>query len=169
MKKLYLDRTEIPSNMAIIVGDADVIAAGATVYSMPISEREHHEEYRCLADNYDIHFVFDDVLPELNFYAVPQFDVFAYDSCGGLFGSVGEPFDMELPVYYIDRERNCFHVADSGKEFLEHARNWKNMLKPYEEIEFFVNKESAALKYVLFGRTDLEKHRLAALRNLQNK
>ena len=69
MEKLYLDRTEIPGNTVLITANAVIINAGTTVYSMPVSCKA--PEYDRYAAEFDIHFIFDDNLPQTDFYTVP--------------------------------------------------------------------------------------------------
>ena len=94
---------------------------------------------------YDIHFIFYDDTIKLSFYTVPQVDVFATDSEGGLIGTVGSFTDLQsdLPICYINKNKECFLVANSGKEFLETTKSWKNNLKPYNEVIFYESKLEA--------------------------
>ena len=154
MEKLYLDRTEIPDNMAIIVQKAEIIETGTTVYAM--SKREDNELYRKFAEEYDIHFIFEGSVPTVDFYAVPRMDIFATDSTGGYFVTVGHSFDGDLPVYYMDAERNFFSVSESGRQFVEDAPNWRTMLQPWSGVELFSSREAAKEKYDLFGKANLE-------------
>lgn len=154
MEKLYLDRTEIPGNMALIVRNAEIIQTGTTVYAMSVGE--DHPLYQKFAEEYDIHFIFDDRIPEVEWYAVPQAEIFAVDSCGGYFASIGGAFDMDDPVYYIDAQMDCFLVAMSGRAFVEIAPNWRAVLKPWNSVEIFPTKDAAKEKYTLFGKSDLE-------------
>lgn len=145
MNKVYLDLKKRENCPAICVGtkDTEVIKAGTTVYHMSLNEK--NQTYQQYADEYDIHFIFDDDIPKLLFYAVPQVDVFATDSEGGLIGTVGSMTDLQrhLPICYIDKNRKCFLIANSGKEFLEKTNNWKNTLEPYNEIVFYESKLEA--------------------------
>ena len=154
MEKLYLDRTEIPDNMAIIVRKAEIIETGTTIYSMSV--REDNELYRKFAEEYDIRFIFDDRIPVVEFYAVPRLDIFATDSRGGYFVTVGSCFDRDLPVYYMDAAGDFFLVAESGSAFVENAPNWRAVLKPWAGVEIFPTKDAAKEKYTLFGKSNLE-------------
>ena len=163
MEKLYLDRTEISDNMAIIVRKAEIIETGTTIYSMSV--REDNELYRKFAEEYDIHFIFDDRIPVVDFYAVPRLDIFATDSRGGCFASVGSSFDSELPVYYMDAAGDFFLVSESGRAFVEDAPNWRAMLKPWAGVEIFPTKDAAKEKYTLFGKANLEALQREAMKN----
>jgi hypothetical protein len=81
MRKVYLDKTEINNYIGVFVKDAEVIPTGTTIYYM--STKYKNEEYQKYADNYDIHFIFDDDIPTLSFYTVPlepYSDIIFYDS-----------------------------------------------------------------------------------------
>lgn len=131
MNKVYVDVTELDKCAFIVVKDKEVIKAGTTVYLM--SSNEKNKNYQQYADNYDIHFIFDDDVSELSFYTVPQVYIFARDSEDGLIGTVGSMTDLESDssICYINKKRKCFFIANNLKEFLERTDNWKNNLKPY--------------------------------------
>lgn len=147
MKKLYYDRTENTDCVSIFVKDAKVIPAGTTVSSMSIKSK--NEEYRKFSDKYDIHFIFDDNIPEIDFYAVPQVDIFAFDSKGGFFAAAGGITDVDgtEPVCYIDNNRKCFIIADCMRNFLESASCWRKNMVPDKEIAFFPAKKEAEKEY----------------------
>lgn len=144
MKKLYYDKTENTDCVSIFVKDAEVIPAGTTVSSMSIKNK--NKEYQKFSEEYDINFIFDDNIPEIDFYAVPQVDVFAFDSKGGFFAAVGGITDLDgtEPVCYIDNNRKCFIIADSMRSFLKLASCWQKNMVPDEEITFFSTKKEAA-------------------------
>ena len=145
MNKVYLDVTKRKNCPAICIDikDTEVITSGSTVYHMDSNDK--NETYQQYADEYDIHFIFDDDIIKLSFYTVPQVDVFATDSEGGLIGTVGSFTDLQrdLPICYINKNKECFLIANSGKEFLETTENWKNNLEPYNEVIFYESKLEA--------------------------
>ena len=150
MNKVYLDVTELEKSLCVFVEDKEVISAGTTVYHMSLSEK--NENYQQYADDYDIHFIFDDNIPKLSFYTVPQVDVFATDSEGGLIGTIGSTTDLEgdSPICYINKNKKCFLIANDFKNFLERTDNWKNNLEQYNEIMFYGSKLEAEkeLKFI---------------------
>lgn len=150
MEKLYIDAVSSKDCTAIFIRDVEVIFAGTTVYSMPVAEK--NEEYQRYADEYDIHFLFDDDIPVIDFYTVPQVDIMAVDSNGGYIGTVGQISDLEsnAPICYIDNHRNCYLAAENGADFLEHASVWKKHLKPYEGIKIYDTKADAEKEGRLF-------------------
>ena len=145
MNKLYLDVAKRENCPAICIGikDTEVITSGSTVYNMDSNNK--NETYQQYADEYDIHFIFDDNIIKLSFYTVPQVDVFATDSEGGLIGTVGSFTDLQrdLPICYINKNKECFLIANSGKEFLKVTKSWKDNLKLYNEVIFYESKLDA--------------------------
>lgn len=150
MNKVYLDVTKRENCQAICIKDTEVITSGSTVYHM--NPNDKNESYQQYVDEYDIHFIFNDNIPKLSFYTVPQVDIFATDSEGGLIGTIGSFTDLQsdLPICYINKNKECFLIAKSGKEFLERAKNWKNNLKSYDEVIFYESKLEAEkeLKFI---------------------
>ncbi len=142
-KKVYLDMTEMKSCTSVWMKDAEIIPAGATVYSMP--SKHKNEEYERFAREYDIHFIFDDNIPVIDFYTIPRVDIFATDSEGGYMGTVGQMTDLEgdAPICYIDRKRKCYLICKSGKDFLQKASSWKISMELYTEVEFYPSKAEA--------------------------
>lgn len=149
MNKVYLDLTKRENCPAIciFIEDTEVIAAGSTVYNM--NSNDKNETYQQYADEYDIHFIFDDNIPKLSFYTIPQVDVFAIDSEDGLIGTVGSFTDLQsdLPICYINKNKECFLIANSGKEFLESVESWKSVLKLYDEVIFYESKLEAEKEF----------------------
>lgn len=143
MKKLYLDRTEDNGCTGVFVKDTEIIPAGTTIYSMPVTDK--NSEYQRYADEYDIHFIFDDDIPCIDFYTVPHIDIMAVDSEGGYIGMLGQCCDLEsdAPVCYIDREKNCYLIAADGADFMKHVADWKNRLEPYGDVVFYRSGEDA--------------------------
>lgn len=156
MRKVYLDQTETTMCMSVFVRDVEVIMAGTTISSMSVKHK--NKEYQRYADEYDIHFIFDDNIPTLDFYTIPQVDIFATDSNGGYLTSLGQIVDLEgkAPICYIDQNHNCFLIADNGKEFLENVGRWKILLKPCADVEFYASKEEAKKKYEFLDREAME-------------
>lgn len=143
MKRLYLDATTLTDCMSVIIKDTEVIWAGTTVYSMPVKCK--NAEYQRYAQEYDIHFIFDDNIPQIDFYTIPRVDIMATDSRGGYIGTIGEQCDLgsEAPVCYIDRTRKCFLLGKCGKDFLQKISTWQDNLEAYEGIMFYESKEAA--------------------------
>ena len=143
-KKLYLDMTDLAnSGTSVMVKGAEIILAGTTVYAMPVSDK--NPEYDQLASDRDVHFIFDDCIPEFSFYTIPFINIFAYDSKGGLFGTVNGITDLESDrqIVYIDRERRCYVAGQTLKHFMTRGKNWRNSMKRRDKIRFFESVEEA--------------------------
>lgn len=143
MRKLYLDVTELKECTSVWMKDVEIIRSGITIYSMPIKHK--NDEYQKYADEYDIHFIFDDSVPKIDFYTIPQVDILAMDSKGGYIITIGQMSDLEsnAPIGYIDKDRNCYFIAENGTEFLNNVSSWYENRKVYEEITVYVSKEAA--------------------------
>lgn len=126
----------------IIDEDYEVVTAGTTIYSMDVALKK---EYQIYADTYDIYFIFDDNIPEIDFYTTPQVDIIAIDSVGGFIGAVGESFILEsdAPICYINKGLECFLIAENGREFIQNIESWRKRLKPYNKITFYPSKVDA--------------------------
>lgn len=154
MRKLYFDTTQTDMCIGIYIKDTEVIPAGTSVNAMSVKHK--NSEYQRFADEYDIHFIFEDDVPNIDFYTVPMVEIFAVDSNGGYIGSLGQATDLEgdIPICYIDADKNGYLIAESGKEFLAKAHHWKTELAPYNGIEFFESTEVAQEKYEFLDRKD---------------
>lgn len=164
MRKVYLDTTQSDMCISVYVNDAEVVFAGTTVNSMSVKHK--NSEYQRFAEEYDIHFIFEDNIPRINFYTVPMVDIFAVDSAGGYIGSVGQSTDLQkdIQICYIDRHKKCYLIAEGGKDFLNNVHQWKEQLTPYTNVEFFETLEVAQEKYEFINRVELEQE----LRNVKN-
>lgn len=161
MKKVFVDRTENTECISLFSNNAEIINAGTTITSMPQSD--YNDEYKRFADEYDVRFVFDNSVPMVDFYAVPQFDIMAMDSEAGYIGTIGNSSDLgsNYPIGYIDKDRNCFLIASCGKEFLENVANWKTHKQAYDGLRLFVCKEDAKsrLEFIEIPESDSEEFR----------
>ena len=146
MRKIYLDRTEFTGAIGVFLEDAEIITAGTTIYSMSVNDR--NDEYQRYAKDYDIHFIFDDCIPHLEFYTVPQVDIMAKDSKGGFIGTIGQSCNLEsdAPICYINKDLECFIISENGADFLSNIESWQNNLKPYDKITFYYSKAEAEME-----------------------
>lgn len=126
-----------------------VIFCGSEVYAMDKSEKS--AEYEMFAKENDIHFLFDDFIPEIPFYTVPYTSVAALTSDGGFIASVGKPFDLydKMEIVYITKDRKCFLITEDSTKFLSAAPHWREHLTPYDKIEFFDSKADAEKAYLI--------------------
>lgn len=123
-----------------------VIPAGTTVYAMAIQDK--NAEYQKYADECDIHFIFEDNFPIIDFYTVPWVDVFATDSLGGLLGTVGNRTDLDAaaPICHIDKTGTCSLVADNLRNLLQLlvlGQKWKTIMTHYDSVVFYKSREDA--------------------------
>lgn len=146
MNTMYLDMTNNCCT-SVFIKNTRIVPAGTTIYSMSVKDR--CAEYDLLAEKYNIHFIFDDHIPTIDFYALPQVDIMASDGAGGFFGTLGEVsgLDSQAPICYIDKDRNCFLIAPDFRNFLEHLDHWRESAVPYEEITLFSSREEAMKKH----------------------
>lgn len=146
MEAVYYDSDEFEKEFpatSFIWLNAKPVPAGISIFSMPDIAKT--QKWKAFADMYDIHFIFDNDIPDVNFYAVPQFHIMARDSKGGLIGIVGgkDSLNTHLPIAYVSASRECFWIASSGNSFLENLNQWKMLLKPCDTLMLFDSKEAA--------------------------
>ena len=157
MKKIYLDTTELQLTGIASVGiqDTEIILAGAIISSMSNKDKNH--EYERYSEDYDIHFIFEDCVPHLEFYTVPLVDIIAIDSEGGFLGSVGQQFDLEsdASICYINNNLECFIVSKNVAEFLSNLETWKSNLKPYDKVTFYNSKIEAEKELEFINLADI--------------
>lgn len=122
-----------------------------------MSVGDRNEEYQRYANDYDIQFIFDDYIPHLEFYTVPQVDIMAKDSRGGFIGTIGQSCDLEsnAPICYINKDLECFIIAENGADFLSNIESWQNNLKPYNKIIFYRSKVEAEMKLEFIDLSDI--------------
>ena len=156
MKKVYLDKSKKNMCISVFLKDVEVVLAGTKVSAMSVKHKNN--EYKKFAEVYDIHFIFEDNVPKIDFYTIPMVDIFAIDSAGGYIGSFGQVTDLEadVPICYIDAEKKCYLIASNGKEWLENVYQWKENMTPCDNIEFFESFEIAEKKYDFLDRIKLE-------------
>lgn len=143
MRKVYLDRTKLTGAINVNLKDTEVIPAGTTTFPMSVNDK--NEEYQKFANDYDIHFIFDDDIPHLGFYTVPYVDIMAKDSKGGFIGTVGQQCDLEsgAPICYINRHLECLIISENGEDFQSNIESWQDNLKPYDKITVYRSKAEA--------------------------
>ena len=147
----YLDMTQTEGCIGVIPENGETIVfTGVSVNSMPLAvKREEGEAYDDFAQKYGIHFIFDDCIPEIDFYTVPKIEVAATDGDDGFIASVGEPFSLRdsVPLIYISAERKAYLITEDSRKFLSIASKWKEKLTPYDGISLYKSKEDARKEY----------------------
>lgn len=159
MQKNYFDMSDNTGCIGFIATDVEVIPAGTTVYTMAIQDK--NAEYQKYSNECDIHFVFEDNIPIIDFYTVPWVDVFAIDSLGGLLGTIGNRTDLDAaaPICYINKTGTCSLVADNLRNLLQllvRGNKWKTIMTPYDGVVFYKSREEAqrALDFLSLPPTD---------------
>ena len=146
MNTMYLDMTT-NSCTSVYIQNTRIIPAGTTIYAMPVKDK--CDAYDFLADKYNIHFIFDDNIPTIDFYAIPRIDIMATDGAGGFLGTLGEISDLngQAPICYIDNDKNCYVIASDFRDLLNHPDNWREHAVPCKKITLFSSKEEAIKKH----------------------
>ena len=62
----------------------------------------------------------------------------------------------QMRICYIDSDKNCYLIAENGKEFLNKAEGWKDNMIPCNDIDFFESFEVAQEKYEFLDRGNAE-------------
>ncbi len=149
MKRLYWDVAEEKVKdgcIGIITDKGAVLPAGTTLSVMSVREKD--KLYQEFAERYDVQFLFDDEQHQADFYAVPQVDIFAKDSRGGLFGTIGQTTaaSYDAPVCYIDQNKRCYRIADSFASFvklLEAGCGFQETMVLADNVILYPSREAA--------------------------
>lgn len=109
---------------------------------------DKNQEYQRYAKDYDIQFIFDYNIPNIEFYTVPQVDIMAKDSKGGFIGTMGHQCDLQsdAAICYINENLECFIISENGADFLSNVESWRDNLKPYGEITFYSSRTEARME-----------------------
>lgn len=154
----YMDMTKAKGCFGVIPENGETIVfTGVSINSMPISvKRKEGKLYADFAEKYGIHFIFDDDIPDINFYSVPRLDIGAKDDAGGFIASVIEPFSLSDPIslVYISQDMHCYLITKDATEFLSIVSEWKSRLVPFEGVMLYTSKEKAKQEYEII---DFEK------------
>ena len=149
MKTIYVDVNQFDNVNGVFVNDNNIVlkSAGAVISAMDI--KDYNEDYKRFKEEYDIQFIFENNVPKIDIFTIPMVDIFAVDSEGGYIASLGEMTNLRenIPICYIDKNHKCYFICDNGKDFINNANHWKNMLKLCSSIEIFDSKESAMKQY----------------------
>lgn len=147
----YIDMTKTEGCIGLIPENGETIVfTGVSINSMPLSVKSKEGElYADFARKYGIHFIFDDEIPEIDFYSVPRLDIAATDDTGGFIASVGEPFSLSgsARLVYISPDRHTYLITDNSSEFLSIVSDWKTRLSPFDGIRLYTSKEKAKEDY----------------------
>ncbi len=145
-EKIYIDAEQIGlknGTFGVIISDEngkpkEIVYTGKILTSMPISEKTKERAYKILAEDYDICFIFDDNIPNIDFYPVPKLEIFAFDSYNGFFCSANDSSEKNAQIYYIDESLNIYCLASNIHEFIRlciYNPEWKNKLFKHDLIK----------------------------------
>lgn len=155
--KFYIDLTKENGCVGILFThrENEAVYVGTTIHTEDAKLRDHPLAKR-YAEKCDFHFFFDgEELPKL--YTVPGVEVGGHDSRGGLFvGSYNFSLQKE-PMYYIDREKNCFLITENSAELLNMGMEWREKMVPTDAVDVFANRAEAELKYKIWEWEELLK------------
>lgn len=152
----YLDMTDQQNACtSIFMKDIKMIPAGTTVYAMPVSDK--NPEYDLLAADYDIHFIFDDDIPEVSFYAVPRIDIFATVSDGGYLATYGEITDLEsnARILYISKDMEVRIAAAHLRKLLSTKKSWKGSMQKTKMVKLYSSREET-MQHLQFFHLETE-------------
>jgi len=146
--KMYFDRTALASNIGWVVSPGiELVPVGTSICYM--SANDDNKVYQRYASEHDLRFIFEDNIPEIDFFAVPQLDVFARNSNGGFFATLGGETDiesMDAAICFISKERVCFTIAPNLKEFMQKIDSkcdWMFESPETEGVILYPSKETA--------------------------
>ncbi len=159
----YLDMTQTKGCFGLIPENGEtIVLTGVSVYSMPLSvKRKEGEAYDDFARKYGIYFIFDDCIPEIDFYTIPRIEVAATDDNGGFIASVGEPFSLRdpVPLVYISADRKAYLITEDSSKLLSIASEWRNKLVPFDAITLYASKEDARKEYPIIDFEQTEAYK----------
>lgn len=146
MRTIYYDMNDITAGaIGVFMRDTKVLPAGVTISSESAAARQDATVMRAFAQfaRKDVHFIFRDEEPEIDFYAVPRLDVFARTS-EGLLATLGESSDPEggAPIVLIDREMNVRRAARNMMDLLT-STNWKDGVGEERDVKLYSSREAA--------------------------
>ncbi|QUH26152.1 hypothetical protein [Serpentinicella alkaliphila] len=119
--------------------EIEIVLAGKNIILIPEDERNLNI-YKLFENNCDLFFCTTQKLDDFKFYPVPSFWIFAVDSIGNCFGTIGGAgsiTDHEYPVGYVSKKGTHGKISNSLKEFLELVTfypYWRDIIK-YEQME----------------------------------
>lgn len=136
-KTIYFDMSDSDGPTAVFSTEAEFIPAGTVVNAMPIRHRQ--EVFRRFSEALDIQFIFEDKIPWVDFYSVPYMEVIAFDSEGGWIGTLGQ----DMPVVYVDADKECWKIADNIQLFLSVKPGWKREMTAFDGLKIYPSIEAA--------------------------
>jgi hypothetical protein len=128
----------------------EVVTSGKMI--VPVSKNEYKNKiYKLLEENCDLFFCTTEKVDDFPFYPVPMLAIFAVDSKGNYFGTIGGIGDIvsdDYPVGYINQEGVYGKISGSLKEFLELVTfypYWSDIIK-YEQMRVSYDIDDMKMK-----------------------
>ena len=121
------------------------------VWVIPNSEKED-TIYELLRENCDLKFCRNEISQDFKFITLEHFVIFATDSNGNCFGTIGgfgNIDDTEYPVGYVTVDGKCGKIASHIKEFLElvnYFPYWREIIE-YERAKINYSIHELEKKY----------------------
>jgi hypothetical protein len=131
-------------------GEIHYIVSGKMIVPIPGNDRTN-KIYKLLEKNCDLIFCSTDKMEDFPFYPVPTLAIFAVDSKGNRFGTIGNMGGLEsndCPVGYINQKGRYGKISGSFKEFLELATfypYWRDVVE-YEQMKVAYNIADIEMK-----------------------
>ena len=167
----YMDLTKTEGCIGILAENGEtIVLTGVSVNAMPLSVKlKEGELYADFAKKYGIHFIFDDDIPDTDFYSVPRLDIGARDNGGGFIASVSESFSLSDSVclVYISSDRKCYLLTKDATEFLSIVSDWKGRLTPYDGVTLYPSKDKAREEFEIIDFEKTEQYQ--KLREMMKK
>lgn len=161
----YFDLTMLKSCTGILVGtEHQLICTGTGIHTEDRRYRGCEAALRLEQEN-DLHFWFGEV-PRIGLYTVPLTEIGGYDSRGGYFAGCPDFSLGDGPMYYIDREKNCWRITENSREFASMGICWRERMVPAPEIRVFGSFGEARERYPIRRPGD-EKELLEMLRSME--
>ena len=162
----YVDLTKTEGCIGILPENGEtIVLTGVSVNSMPLSVKQREGElYADFAKKHGIHFIFDDDIPEIDFYSVPRLDIGARDNDGGFIASVSESFSLSdsICLVYISPDRKCYLLTKDATEFLTIVSDWR-----YDGVTLYPTKDKAREKYEIIDFEKTEQYQ--TLKNMMKR
>lgn len=146
MRTVYYDMNDITAGaVGVFMRDAKVLPAGVTVSAESAKARQDAavmQAYAQFAEK-DVHFIFRDDVPEINFYSVPRLDVFAR-TADGLLATLCDSSDAEgeAPIVLISHDLHAYRAAKNMMDLLT-STNWKDGVGEETEVKLFASRGAA--------------------------
>lgn len=113
----------------------------------------------------DLYFWFGQA-PRVGVYTVPKMELGGYDSRGGYFAGSPDFTLGEEPLYYIDRKRQCWRIAEHSRDFAAMGMSWRETMVPAEGFRVFGSLQEAQREYPIAQPRD-ERELLEMIREME--